>query len=287
MGFGGSNNPDGVSRLPLSPFEEPESVSRPKKIEVLLKDSVGNPAAGATLILLEPSVARGTADAEGIARLAVLGEGLFLWMATLPGHALLSGGPAATFPGGGLRLHALEEPVMEENQPRPSNSLSLSIMDAEGVPIPEVLVIARDSSFSRVAPVLGVSDANGRAALVGIGDGPHALSFYAPGLPPLAPWELLSVPTFEPSKPKTLEFHIPVCHFHLKGISRGEALTAVRINPDAPLGLRISGTEEDVRFGPLPTGDYRFECMGETVVLAGESGSVSVYSFGGATSPGP
>ena len=126
---------------------------------------------------------------------------------------------------------------MEENQPRPSNSLSLSIMDAEGIPIPEALVVARDSGARRAAPSLGVSDANGRVSLVGLGDGPHSLSFYAPGLPPLAPWELLSVPTFEPSEPKTLEFHIPVCHFHLKGISQGEALTAARMNPDAPLGM--------------------------------------------------
>ncbi len=286
LGFGGADILDGVSRSPLPPFEVPKSVSGPKRIEVFLKDSAGNPAAGATLILLEPSVARATADAEGIARPAVLGEGPFRWMVTLPGHALLSGGPSAAFPDGGLRLHALREPVMEENQLRPSYSLLLSIMDAEGIPIPEALVVARDSGARRAAPSLGVSDANGRAALVGLGDGPHTLSFYAPGLPPLASWELLAVPAFDPSQTKTLEFRVPVCHFHLKGVSRGETLTAARLNPDAPLGLRISGTEEDVRFGPLPPGNYRFECMGETVVLAGKPGSVAVHSFGEVASPG-
>ena len=74
--FGGPDNPDVDSRSPLAPFEEPKPVSGPKRVEVLLKDSAGNPAAGATLVLLEPSIASATSDAEGIARLAILDEGL-------------------------------------------------------------------------------------------------------------------------------------------------------------------------------------------------------------------
>ena len=277
--FGGPELTPRVSDSPLSPFQEPETVSPPRQVTVLMQNSIGEPAKGATLVLIEPSVSYATANSKGLAQLNIVGEGPFRWLASLPSHELLSGGPSKTFPKEGLRFAPQKTQGTNSNLRRAPATISILVMDTQETPLAESLIVMRESKNPLLAPCIGISDSEGKSSLTPLTRGEYSLSIYAPGLPPSSPWEIFSLPKIDLDHPEDLRFSVPVSRFQLEGVPEGSIVKASRTAPNGLLNLATPSHGSTLSFGPLPLGTYTFECEGIKTTLVGLAGQVVSYSF--------
>jgi hypothetical protein len=246
--------------LQRAPIEKPKVLS----IQFTLPD--GQPAAGATVVLLEPELSIAHSNAAGLAQLAYLGNSPFRLQAYLPDHELMFAGPSDLQEISQLQFERrklfdlpLAPPVVLVEQ-------DFLMLGGTGAPIPGVLIKALPMNGDQQVPWLAFSKSDGWARLEGLPVISFKLEAYTPELPIEAAWKLGQreiLPRDGAEAPWTLQ----VAQLALENLPAGEVLEGARVDIASDLPLVRIPSDGKVHYPILPPGQYSFRVNDRTFEL--------------------
>jgi hypothetical protein len=232
-------------------------IEKPKELNIHFTLPDGQPAVGATVVLLEPELSIAHTDQDGRAQLAYLGNSPFRLQAYLPDHELMFAGPSdletirlLQFERRKLFSLPLAPPVVLVEQ-------DFLMLDGTGEPIPGVLIKALPMNGDQQVPWLAFSKSDGWARLEGLPIISFKLEAYTPELPLNPAWKLGEreiLPKDEAEAPWTLQ----VAQLILESLPPGEVLEGARVDLAADLPLLRIPANGTVRYPFLPAGRYTF-----------------------------
>ncbi len=240
--------PQAIAPVVALPAPAPPPPSRAWDLPVRRAD--GSPAGDAVLIVIEPEVVQAKVSADGLAHFTLRSSEPVRVMAWAPGHAVREAGPWTSAPAE-LRLDALKQTTPAAGAPLQPVTLLLRIVDQDGAPIPEALLLVRSAAHPEDAPWFAFAAADGRARC-GVEAGELSVEVYAPNRTPRKPWllgsRLLSATSEE------IAWSVAVASLTLEGLP---AMEPVELSREAEACDLITSSEQgEAAWAFLPPGAW-------------------------------
>ncbi|MDP6128480.1 MAG: hypothetical protein QGH77_02630, partial [Planctomycetota bacterium] len=228
-----------------------KDLPEPITIQLRLEKSDGSPAAGATLVALQPSLVSATVNRNGIASLVLTQKGSLEFMGWLTGHEVLHVTDWNEAKSETIRFIARDRGPLGTLPKLEERDIALQLLQsANQEPLAGALVLGKDAQEG--PPWVAISDSTGRAVLKGTTKQLKTIQVYAPGLPPKTAWLLGSTPMDSLPNPWVLQTKTLV----IEDAQPGEVL-CFRKEPDGDLlPMKLFPESGFLSWGPLPEASY-------------------------------
>jgi len=271
--------PSEVEAMPASLEVETPSAKFP--VVVQLQHADGSPAVDGVVLFFAPQLVAARMDESGLAHASMSVEGEIKFLAFAPGHALKEGSlPAeARSTAQTIRLLPLPDPIISPGEKLVFLPRTITLTDAEGAPVRNVLLLVRDLERPGDEPWVAFANADGVANLADATAKALEVHAYAPGLPPrkasrLGTWLM-------PQDQTEITFVVEAAYVQVDGLPPQGLLAWKRSDLQQLLPLIQISEDGETLLGPMPPGRYRLEVNQRSLDLDFHAGKQSI-NFGAA-----